>query len=118
MTDTTNAGEATPDSYWDACVRAAERQGLTAACEKLEELFGDDAGLIQSGGFVMLIQVECQRGHFVWVSYEGYEGHETTDGEYLVGYYDEDGQNDTDEYKTSDFANLPEVVAYYRSLTP
>jgi hypothetical protein len=118
LTDSTAPGAASADTYWDACMRAAKRQGLIEVTEKLEELFGDDAGLVQTGGFCMCVQVECPPDHYVWVTFDGRfdDDGNPLDGEdaYTVGYYDSDGQNDTDDYTFCNFANIPEIIASYQ----
>lgn len=111
----------TADTYWDACIRAATRQGLMPAEEALERIFGEDCGLYQSGGFVMVIQVECpQVGGYCWVTYEGRvddDGTPLDDDEYsyLVGYYPAgDDVYESESSTECNFANLPEVIAHYR----
>lgn len=111
--------EVSADGYWDACVRAAQRQGLIPANDALERLFGDDAGLYQSGGFVMVIQVDCPVGGWCWVTYEGRvddDGNPLDDeiGSYLVGYYANEDDCEGTSYTECNFANLPEVIAHYR----
>ena len=97
-----------PDPYIAAMAEAARDQGLDPPAAVLRNA-DFDVDVWQSGGFCMVLVLNLA-GDEIWIT------DDSTNQTYTVGYYDEEGleeSTEANEYVEASLGELPSLIRHY-----